>query len=67
MDKVTDEMRTKWRKRLSTIAEAREIGVLSLSDWETEFIDSIEIQISNDRDLSFKQSSILGRIYARVQ
>ena len=67
MDKVTDEMRTKWRKRLSTIAEAREIGALSLSDWETEFIDSIEIQISNDRDLSFKQSSILGRIYAKVQ
>ena len=35
-----------------------------LNDWESNFVDSIENQIDNNRNLSQKQAEILERIYA---
>lgn len=44
------------------IAELEEHGWLN--DWENEFIDSLSMQRSQGRDLSFKQSKVLRRIAA---
>jgi len=35
-----------------------------LSDWEFDFVNSIDIQLANCRDLSEKQATILERIYS---
>ena len=52
---------------LEVIHEAIEIGMIEpLTAWETEFLDSIEIQRSKGRELSFKQMQILRRIYGKV-
>lgn len=67
MDNVTDAMREKWKKQASSCVKAGEQGYVNLSEWETMFVHNMVILLSQDRDLSFKQSSALGRIYARIQ
>jgi hypothetical protein len=37
---------------------------VNLSTWETDFVESIEIQRKSGRQLSDKQAEILERIYA---
>lgn len=63
---ITEGTKRAWRKQLSIIMEANEVGCIDLNNWESEFLDSIEIQLSNGRDLSFKQSSSLRKIYDKV-
>ena len=52
-------MRKKWNEMLSFILDYPN----SLNDWETGFIDSVSIQLSKEKDLSFKQSKVLRKIY----
>lgn len=37
-----------------------------LTDWETNFIDSISRRLSNNQDLSPKQIEVLDRIWEKV-
>lgn len=63
---ISHDTRMKWDRYLKTIHAAVESGELDLNIWEEEFIDSISTVLSNDKDLSFKQSSCLTRIYEKV-
>lgn len=63
---VSDETRKKWRDKTETIIEANNYGAINLSDWESGFIDSVWEQINTMRDLSFKQSCALSKIYEKV-
>jgi hypothetical protein len=65
---ISEETRKKWKQKIETIIGANEsgYGVLELTEWEASFIDSIEQQICSGKDLSFKQSSILNKIYDRI-
>jgi hypothetical protein len=63
---ISEETRMKWDRYLKTIHDSVESGELDLNPWEEEFIDSISIIRSNRKDLSFKQSSCLTRIYEKV-
>lgn len=63
---ITEGTKRAWRKQLSVIMEANEVCCIELNNWESEFLDSIEIQLSNGRDLSFKQSSSLRKIYDKI-
>ena len=56
-----------WKDQLQTIFESIEVCCLSPNNWEVEFLDSIELQLSQDKELSFKQSSILRKIYGRIE
>lgn len=59
MPGVTDEMREKWKGRVSFCKKHHH----ALGDWALSFIDSIDVQLNAGRDLSLKQSFKLGEIY----
>lgn len=46
------------------VADILEEASDSLSDWESNFIDSIELQLSNKYNLTQAQAETLERIYA---
>lgn len=55
-----------WRDKFETICEANDVCQIELNEWEVDFLESIEIMLSQGKILSFKQSSILRRIYDRI-
>lgn len=63
MPGITDEMREKWRHRV-TFCKDRPA---SLNDWMLDFIDSLDAQLNAGRDLTIKQSFKLGEIYHEVE
>jgi hypothetical protein len=66
MDNVTEEMREKWKDKVETITKSIEYGQLELNEWETDFMNSIYGLVLDGKDLSFKQSSCLTRIYNKI-
>jgi len=64
---ISDELRNKWNKKVNAIKEAIENKSIDLNDWEISFIDSIDIQLNSKKDISFKQSSILSKIYDKIE
>lgn len=64
---MSEVLMQRWKRKINTITEAVELGELRLTEWEEGFIDSIGIQLENDKELSFKQSQHLNIIYDRVQ
>ena len=64
---ISDETRDKWRNKLDTILEASEIMQIELNDWEADFFNSIYSRVfSENKDLSWKQSQTLNKIYERI-
>lgn len=59
---ISDETRNKWKSKLKVILNHQN----KLNDWELGFIDSIDMILNKDDDISLKQSSILTRIYEKV-
>ena len=65
---ISQETRDKWHRQLNTIQGARQRNLLTVNDWEASFIDSVfDTMQKNNGDLSFKQSSVLARIYNRIE
>jgi hypothetical protein len=60
---ISEETRNKWKSKLNHILKHQD----KLNEWEIGFIDSIDILLSKNEDISFKQSSILSRIYIKVE
>jgi hypothetical protein len=64
---VSQITRDKWKEKIETILEAYNYGCIELNDWEHQFIDSVYGQVfGEERDLTFKQSSALSKIYEKV-
>lgn len=52
---------------VKTAAEiGRRRGGIDLSEWESEFVESIEDQLNDQRSLSEKQMVILEKLYDRT-
>ncbi len=64
---ITEKRVTEWKHQIETIVEAIEVCCLDLNNWEVEFVDSVEIYLSNGNKLSFNRSSILRKIYDRIE
>lgn len=64
---ITEATRRRWKRQLSAVQTAAECDMLDLSDWEVDFVESVEKLLNEDKDLSFKQSCKLGRIYDRAE
>ena len=64
---ISDELRNKWNKKVNAIKQAIENKSIDLNDWEISFIYSIDIQLNSKKDISFKQSSILSKIYDKIE
>lgn len=41
-------------------------GMIGLSAWEEDYLDSIREQVRSNRRLTIKQEDILNRIYTKV-
>lgn len=66
MNKVSEFRKKEWRNQIEVILNEIEISELILTEWENEFIDSVDIQLLGEKELSFKQSSVLRKIYNRI-
>ena len=65
---ISEETRNNWKKKIDVIQKCYENGKLSLNDWEVEFINSVYWSfVLGDKDLSFKQSNCLRKIYERIE
>jgi hypothetical protein len=60
---ISNETREKWKDKLDTIIKSHENCCVELNEWEIEFVDSIDKLLSDNKDLSFKQSKCLNKIY----
>ena len=60
---ISEHTRTKWDERIEFLLDNGE----RLTEWEAEFVDSLSIRRSGGRDLTFKQSKILNRIFHRIE
>jgi hypothetical protein len=60
---ISNETREKWKDKLDTIIKSLDNCCVELNEWEIEFIDSIDKLLSDNKDLSFKQSKCLNKIY----
>ena len=61
---ISEETRSKWRKAVDFITEH---GDPYINSWEEGFVQDMSIRLANRHDLSFKQSSVLHRIWTKVQ
>lgn len=57
------ERKKQWQDQIDFILE---YGERHLTEWETDFADSISKQLSDGKELSFKQSSVLRRIATKL-
>ena len=64
---ITDEMRDKWKNQIEIIEGAFDVNQISFNKWEEEFFESIHDQvIYQNKDLSWKQSKALRKIYDKI-
>ena len=63
--KITEAMCEGGREKLAAIKQAVDLKKLNLNIWENNFIKRVPFKIEA-RGLSFKESSILLKIYARI-
>jgi len=61
--RITPERRAKWDRQIHFLCEHSGY----LNDWETGFVDSIELRRSEGKDLSIQQSFKLNEIFHRVE
>ena len=59
-------IRKKWDEKIDTIFQAVDMCCISLSEWEEEFLDSIQIRRSKGYDLTWNQSKCLNKIFDKV-
>lgn len=61
---ISKETRQKWRKAVDFIIEH---GDPYINSWEEEFVQNMNVRLANGFDLTFKQSSVLHRIWERIE
>ena len=56
---ISDETRERWKKWTAVLLEKAE----HLTDWEVEFVDSIDKWLSDGKDLTWRQSKALRELF----
>lgn len=64
MVKISKQTRHRWNER---IAYLKNYGLNHLNYWEKTFLENIEKWIEDGKDLTFRQSSKLAKIFKRVE
>ncbi len=59
---INEDLSQETRDRWNEIIQNCQNSCDELTDWESDFIDSISIQLSKEDDLTFKQSRSLYNI-----
>ena len=63
---ISEKTKEGWKNKLKTVQEAYFVGCIELNQWELDFTISIDILLNEGKELSFKQSSVLSKIYAKI-
>jgi len=61
-DRITESMRHRWDRRIEYLVGHAD----DLTDWEIEFVDSLDASRSTGKDLTFRQVQALYRIYNMI-
>lgn len=64
---VTQEMVDTWRRKIKSVIEAKDKGLIILNEWELNFIFSIEYRLRNTGSITIQQSITLNNIYGRIK
>lgn len=59
-------MNERIQAKINIIKNAIEMNCLTINDWEEEFIDSIEIRISQGKEVTWRQSKVIISIFKRI-
>ncbi len=60
---VSEETRRRWRYRIDWLIEHSD----PLTDWESGFVQDLELRLSSGRDLTLAQSSKLNEIFHSIE
>ena len=63
---ISEQTKEGWKNKLKTVQEAYFWGCIELNKWELDFTISIDLLLNEGKELSFKQSSVLSKIYAKI-
>jgi len=63
---ITEATRKKWDEKIDSIYICLTNSSINCSDWEIEFIDSIQLRREKGFDLSHKQVKVLNRIFEKI-
>lgn len=64
---ISEDTKEKWKNKINSIYRAFEVDQIELNEWESAFIESLYERVFNqNRDLSWKQTKILNRIYEKI-
>jgi hypothetical protein len=63
---ISEQTKEGWKNKLKTVQEAHFRGCIELNKWELDFTISIDLLLNEGKELSFKQSSVLSKIYAKI-
>jgi len=63
LSRISNQTRRKWAKRVAFCLEQQNL----LTDWELDFIESIDKQLDEKNDLTLRQSFKLGEIFKRME
>lgn len=64
---ISQETRDKWAQKFDSIMAAIEQGKLTPTEWEVDFLKSVGTTLDGKTDISFKQSSVMSKIYGRIE
>ena len=54
------------QEKLNNIIDANNYGCITLTEWEENYIDSIGIQLADKKELSWKQTKCLNKIWEKI-
>lgn len=63
---ISEQQRSKWDRYIVAIVVASEARQVSLTNWESNFINSVRRLRVLGHDLSLRQAMKLGKIYNKV-
>ena len=52
-------------EKTELILKKESLNIISLTEWELEFVDSIETKLNQGKELSWKQIKCLNKIYEK--
>jgi hypothetical protein len=63
---ISEETRKNWQHKIDRLFVNMEYNTDLITEWEYDFLVSINSQLNMAKDLSFKQSKTLNRIYEKM-
>lgn len=64
---ISNETIEKWNNKSTSLMEALNCGLISISEWEEDFIISVYKQVIEGKELSMKQSLMLNKLYSKLE